>query len=72
MLLGEMDVNINFMSVAPLSEASELSSVTTMEPHEEGQREALMILGVDKEVRPDVVARLKEVRGILAVTIVTL
>lgn len=65
--LGKEGVNISYMSVAPLDLGDE-------EPRLEGRAasEALMILGVDREVGADVLGRLRKERGILDVSAVNL
>ena len=83
-ILGREDVNINFMSVAPAS----FPSGNKFEPGSgfatpsiDGQRlrrdsvdqkESLMILGIDGEVKPDVVKELIEAGGVLSVSVVNL
>ncbi|KAI9872657.1 MAG: hypothetical protein M1830_001363 [Pleopsidium flavum] len=79
-ILGKGGVNINFMSVAPVSrqdEDAEDDSAQGREGTDEGERsenenEALMILGVDREVGEDVVRELMAEKGILEVSVVTL
>ena len=65
-LLGREGVNINSMAVAPVSQIEGEGGVKV------GGREALMILGVDREVSEEVVARLVEGEGILDVSVVGL
>ena len=63
-ILGKENVNINFMSVAGLEKEIE---------EQEGKgAEALMILGVDKEVGSDVLGKLRGEEGILSLGAVTL
>lgn len=62
-ILGKEGVNINSMSVAPVSQEGE---------GKEGSNEALMILGVDREVGPEVVERMMGEEGILEVSVVAL
>ena len=68
-VLGKEGVNINFMSVAPVSQVDEDGEA--LETVEKGS-EALMILGVDREVRKEVVERMMGEEGILEVSVVTL
>ncbi|KAI9776174.1 MAG: hypothetical protein M1835_005590 [Candelina submexicana] len=63
-ILGKAGVNINFMSVAPVS--------GDVEGETSPKNEALMILGVDREVGPDVVEGLLGEKGILEASVVTL
>ncbi|KAK4948661.1 hypothetical protein LTR10_012665 [Elasticomyces elasticus] len=68
-ILGREGVNINFMSVAPATfAASDTNGVAT--PKE--STEALMILGVDKEVGDDIKKELVVAEGFLSVSSVTL
>lgn len=83
-ILGRENVNINFMSVAPASfptgnKFEPGSGFAT--PNSEGQKvrrdsvdqkEALMILGVDGEVKQDVVKELIGAGGVLSVSVVNL
>lgn len=62
-ILGKESVNINSMSVAPVSQEGE---------GKEGSNEALMILGVDREVGAEVVGRMLGEEGILEVSVVGL
>jgi len=79
-ILGKGGVNINFMSVAPVSrhdDDDEIERVEGRDGSDEGERrenenEALMILGVDREVGADVVGQLMGEKGILEVSVVTL
>ena len=76
-LLGKEGVNINFMSVAPVSRAEDGGEEGEVEAEAEaeaknGGSEALMILGVDREVGKEVVDRLGAEEGILDVSAVTL
>ncbi|KAI9826548.1 MAG: hypothetical protein M1832_006144 [Thelocarpon impressellum] len=83
-VLGREGVNISYMSVAPVSEGDAVEgggggggdAVAEGDGGEgegEGLRnEALMILGVDREVRREVVEALKAERGILDLSVVTL
>lgn len=88
-VLGREGVNINFMSVAPASFASEIAPIDTVARSEDASKagvtnngtmtegiekttEALMILGVDKEVGADVAAALIKGGGVLNVSSVTL
>ena len=68
-VLGEEGVNINFMSVAPVSQVDEEGEVLA---NVEKGSEALMILGVDREVRKEVVERMMGEEGILEVSVVVL
>ncbi|KAI9709671.1 MAG: hypothetical protein M1812_007649 [Candelaria pacifica] len=63
-ILGKAGVNINFMSVAPVS--------GDVEGETSPKNEALMILGVDREVGPNVVEELLGEKGILEASVVTL
>ncbi|KIV83437.1 phosphoglycerate dehydrogenase [Exophiala sideris] len=68
-ILGREGVNINFMSVAPATfAASDTNGVAT--PKE--STEALMILGVDKEVGDNIKKELVVAEGFLSVSSVTL
>ena len=75
-LLGKHGININFMSVAPMSkdeadtEAADVSA-TGRADAKEGS-EALMILGVDREVNKEVVQELEAAEGILDVSAIKL
>ncbi|KAI9726374.1 MAG: hypothetical protein M1828_001648 [Chrysothrix sp. TS-e1954] len=85
-ILGKEGVNINFMSVAPLSSDGEregagggVSDRQHAAPHvnvtngtSARSREALMILGVDGEVDKGLMKRMSDEKGILAVSKVTL
>ena len=77
-LLGKEGVNINFMSVAPVSQAEDEEVGGEGEGGEglvekgKGGSEALMILGVDREVGKEVVDRLAGEEGILDISAVTL
>ncbi len=63
-ILGKAGVNINFMSVAPVSGDAEGETSP--------KNEALMILGVDREVGANVVEELLGEKGILEASVVTL
>lgn len=65
-LLGREGVNINSMAVAPVSQTMPGGG------GKEGGSEALMILGVDREVRAEVVEMLVREEGILDVSVVGL
>ncbi|EXJ90803.1 phosphoglycerate dehydrogenase [Capronia coronata CBS 617.96] len=77
-ILGREGVNINFMSVAPAT----FSAVSPMDANGGASKdglasslettEALMILGVDKEVGDNVKAELVGAKGVLSVSSVTL
>ena len=74
-LLGKEGVNINFMSVAPVSRSEEdddgaLDSGGAAA--EKKSNEALMILGVDREVGEEVVKRMAGEEGVLEVSAVAL
>jgi D-3-phosphoglycerate dehydrogenase len=77
-ILGREGVNINFMSVAPATHAS--VSANVVKGGEASQdnngaletNEALMILGVDKEVGEHVKKELVNAKGVLNVSSVTL
>lgn len=76
-ILGREGVNINFMAVAPASYSGtsvELRPVDgSITPAEEGKsNEALMILGVDREVGDKVIKELVSEGGVLNVNSVTL
>ena len=83
-ILGRESVNINFMSVAPagfanLAPQAEMrskgrgwSSSGTGTPQKAADAEALMILGVDREVGNNVVKELVTGGGVLSVSSVTL
>jgi D-3-phosphoglycerate dehydrogenase len=62
-LLGKAGVNIKFMNVAPLQDGGEGG---------EESKEALMILGVDKQVEEDVMKELIGQEGVLEASVVTL
>ena len=68
-MLGKEGVNINFMSVAPVSQVDEDGEV--LAKVEKGS-EALMILGVDREVSKEVMERMMGEEGILEVSVVAL
>ncbi|KIX98433.1 uncharacterized protein Z520_05734 [Fonsecaea multimorphosa CBS 102226] len=74
-ILGREGVNINFMSVAPATFSSTTGSASGsakgLSPAKE-TTEALMILGVDKEVGEDVKRELVGAKGVLSVSSVTL
>jgi len=77
-ILGRESVNINFMSVAPVTFSSNAVKDATMVPGQsepgtpKQPTEALMILGVDGEVRADVVKELIGEGGVLSVRSVSL
>ena len=77
-LLGTHGVNINFMSVAPMSTSpyGEAEVTVAEEPEDnggaKGGKEALMILGVDREVGKEVVQEMEAAEGILDVSAVRL
>ncbi|KAG9786632.1 D-3-phosphoglycerate dehydrogenase 2, chloroplastic [Exophiala dermatitidis] len=80
-ILGREGVNINFMSVAPATFSAAAPSSLGSVGKEDGTggvggpettTEALMILGVDKEVNDDVKAELVGAKGVLSVSSVTL
>ncbi|MCJ1403795.1 hypothetical protein MMC11_007018 [Xylographa trunciseda] len=64
-ILGKAGVNINYMSVAPVSQVDEGGAKA-------GSNEALMILGVDREVGKEVVGKLVAEEGILEVSVLAL
>ncbi|KAF2097720.1 phosphoglycerate dehydrogenase [Rhizodiscina lignyota] len=75
--LGEANVNIKFMAVAPVDESLIGEDVRAGKESEnggvhEGANEALMILGVNKLVDSDVVAGLIGDEGVLDASVVTL
>ena len=70
-VLGRAGVNISYMNVAPVSE------IEDQERAGEGvekaaEKEALMILGVDRELSKEVMETLKAEKGILDLSVVTL
>ncbi|MCJ1387622.1 hypothetical protein MMC18_000465 [Xylographa bjoerkii] len=67
-ILGKEGVNINYMSVAPVSQADDGGE----EDGKAGSNEALMILGVDREVGKEVVGKLVAEEGILEVSVLAL
>jgi D-3-phosphoglycerate dehydrogenase len=67
-LLGQAGVNITFMNVAPLDE--ERQNEVKGEGDSKGDKEALMILGVDKPVGEDVLTRLIGKEGVLEASVV--
>ncbi|KAL2435175.1 D-3-phosphoglycerate dehydrogenase 2, chloroplastic [Exophiala dermatitidis] len=80
-ILGREGVNINFMSVAPATFSAAAPSSLGIGGKEDGTggvdetettTEALMILGVDKEVNDNVKAELVGAKGVLSVSSVTL
>ncbi|KAL2414115.1 D-3-phosphoglycerate dehydrogenase 2, chloroplastic [Exophiala dermatitidis] len=80
-ILGREGVNINFMSVAPATFSAAAPSSLGSVGKEDGTggvggpettTEALMILGVDKEVNDNVKAELVGAKGVLSVSSVTL
>lgn len=76
-ILGREGVNINYMAVAPASysrRSIEVQSVggLIIAPAEEKSNEALMILGIDKEVGDQVIKQLVSEGGVLKVSSVCL
>ena len=72
-LLGKEAVNINFMSVAAAVEKGGVGArIGGGDGTEEMKNEALMILGIDREIEPTVVRRLEKQEGILSVSAVGL
>mgnify|MGYP001658140916 CR=1 FL=1 len=76
-ILGREGININFMTVAPLSPKHALpvpSKEDTQEPPAKGVflKESLMILGIDRNVPPHVTTDLGKEDGILSAYAVTL
>ncbi|OAP62072.1 phosphoglycerate dehydrogenase [Fonsecaea erecta] len=69
-ILGREGVNINFMSVAPATFSHTGATKGLAAPKE--TTEALMILGVDKEVDENVKRELVGAKGVLSVSSVTL
>ncbi|KAL8940827.1 MAG: hypothetical protein Q9216_002616 [Gyalolechia sp. 2 TL-2023] len=71
-LLGKANVNINYMSVAPASyrgrEANIPAAAAAQESSPKESTEALMILGVDREVDQHVLNGLVEGGGVLSVS----
>lgn len=70
-ILGKEGVNINFMTVAPVSKAFAATTQKT-EGAPELSNEALMILGVDKPVDTAVAQTLMREDGVLSVSLVSL
>lgn len=68
-ILGKEGVNINFMSVAPVTPADGETEVVA---DTQGRNEALMILGVGREVDKGVVEALLAEEGILSVSALSL
>ena len=84
-ILGQEGVNINFMTVAPVSsklaggeESTDIKATkdgaADLRPKEsqQGLHEALMILGIDRTVGPQVAEELVKERGVLSACVVTL
>lgn len=75
-ILGREGVNINFMAVAPASYSSSAIDVQPVDgsitPAEDRTNEALMILGVDKEVGDKLIKDLVSEGGVLNVNSVAL
>jgi len=77
-ILGRENVNINYMSVAPASFPSTAPHVAKVDPAPSDPdtprepTEALMILGVDREVSSEVIKELVTGGGVLSVSSVTL
>lgn len=76
-ILGRQGVNINFMSVAKGRDDDQGVAVKSLDAPEEpdtpeGEQEALMILGVDREVEESMVNSLKEEGGVLSASVVML
>lgn len=84
-ILGRESVNINFMSVAPASygpgnkfepgsgiATPDAAGQKRRESVDNGQREALMILGVDGDVKQEVINELIGAGGVLSVSVVNL
>ncbi|RMZ68362.1 D-3-phosphoglycerate dehydrogenase [Pyrenophora seminiperda CCB06] len=71
-VLGKAGVNIKFMNVAPLDEEVEerQNEQNGGKRGEEGQKEALMILGVDGRVGEDVLGLLIGAEGVLEASVV--
>ncbi|MCJ1380062.1 hypothetical protein MMC17_003165 [Xylographa soralifera] len=67
-ILGKEGVNINYMSVAPVSQVDGGGE----ESGKGGSNEALMILGVDREVGKEVVGKLVAEEGILEISVLAL
>ena len=68
-ILGREGVNINFMSVAPATYSTAAKGV---QGQSKETTEALMILGVDGEVKEEVRKELVNAKGVLSVSSVTL
>ena len=71
-LLGAEGVNINMMSVAPLQDDVDEAPAPDSQARNDRGKEALMILGVDREVGQDVVAKLRKEEGIIEIGSVAL
>ncbi|OJD13861.1 phosphoglycerate dehydrogenase [Emergomyces pasteurianus Ep9510] len=80
-ILGKEGVNINFMGVAPVSKglldgdrvaASNIEAHHNTKENYEPNKEALMILGVDKAVKEDVVKALVGEGGVLSASVLSL
>ncbi|WEW58181.1 phosphoglycerate dehydrogenase [Emydomyces testavorans] len=78
-ILGKEEVNINFMSVAPVSQkliqedaAKEQGQKVYDDNGNDANKEALMILGVDRPVSEDVVTTLVNSGGVLSASLVSL
>lgn len=83
-ILGQEGVNINFMTVAPVSSKLALGVDIQAKSHADGvtnptvqedtasNKEALMILGIDRVVPPQVTADLVKAGGVLSACAVTL
>ena len=73
--MGKADVNIKFMAVAPVDESLVGENAARMGNegmNGKGEKEALMILGVNKSVDSEVVAGLIGEEGVLDASVVTL
>jgi D-3-phosphoglycerate dehydrogenase len=70
-ILGKEGVNINFMTVAPVSKAFDAGTQKS-DDTPALKNEALMILGVDKPVDDTVANTLMQEDGVLSVSLVSL
>jgi D-3-phosphoglycerate dehydrogenase len=73
-ILGKEGVNINYMSVAPISkgDVDDIAALRKSAEKTSGENEALMILGVNRAVPAGVAESLVKEGGVLSVSVVTL
>ena len=72
-ILGRSNVNINFMSVAPVSKTLIVAGDGSQDvPDVDPENEALMILGIDSVVSDEVIHSLAGSGGILNASVVRL